>query len=287
MQLDTLLRSIFNNFKFEGFKIEVLYNTTNQNYEMGYTLLKNKFTNVSFIKESTQKDYFTIKDCNFYNIKKFIKHKKLRTAKTNFRSLLKTLLHEQVEYTMFLTDDSAFYAPVQLEKEIFEWISECPTKRSFSLRLGLEMNHAGAKNIIGKYLTWHFYDPQETSNWSYQFSVDGHIYSNKLICQLADNIYFTNPSFFESLLCNYIKEKHLLEEGRCYTKSVLLSFPINIVQQVANNESLNASIEIMNEKFLEGYIFDYEIPNNIKMFQQYPSTILLKNDNGKVIKLYC
>ena len=60
-----------------------------------------------------------------------------------------------------------------------------------------------------------------------------------------------------------------------------------MVQQVENNESLNASLEILNKKFLEGYTFDYNIPEKIEAFQQYPSFLTLTNNKNEKIELSC
>lgn len=288
MQLDTLIRSIFNNFKFQDYKIEILYNTSNDEFEKGYTLLKKKYTTVTFLKESKEKDHFGWKEfLSFYNLKKIIKHKKLRIIKSNFRTLLRKMLYEDFDCTMFLTDDSAFYSSVKLDDNIFNWINKNPQCNSFSLRLGLGINQEEDKTEKDGYIIWDYYNACEKKNWSYQFSVDGHIYSNKILRRLSDKIFFTNPSFFESMICNYVREHKLFNQGMCFKKSTLLSYPINMVQQVENNESLNASLEILNKKFLEGYTFDYNIPEKIEAFQQYPSFLTLTNNKNEKIELSC
>ncbi|MCS2582900.1 hypothetical protein NXY00_05435 [Bacteroides sp. BFG-551] len=288
MQLDTLLRSIYNYFEYKDYRIDVLYNCSDDEFEKGYMLLKNNYPEVSFVKESMVRDSFGIKEASsFYNLKKIVKHKKMRIIKTNFRSLLRAMLHKTKGYTMFLTDDSAFYSSINLTDDIFDWIGNKPECRSFSLRLGLGVNQTEPKTVDGDYVFWNFYSSKEKKNWSYQFSVDGHIYSNEVMRNLADKIFFTNPSFFESMVCNYVREKNMLGEGRCFLKSKLLSFPINMVQKVANNESLNASLETLNEKFLDGYTFGYNIPEKIEEFQQYPSFLILTKGDDDNIKLEC
>ena len=288
MQLDTLLRSVYRHFKFKGYKLKVLYNTSNSEFEKGYEILKNKYPQVKFVKESKSKDRFGIKEALcFYNMKKFIKHKHLHNIKSNFRTLLCEMLGEDADCSMFLTDDSAFYSDVYLTEYIFSWVNEKPFKRSFSLRLGLGVNQEEPKTEKNGFVYWDYYRSCEKKNWTYQFSVDGHIYSTKMLSRLADKIFFTNPSFFESMICNYVREHKMLNEGMCFKKSTLLSYPINMVQQVAENESLNASLEILNEKFLEGYTFDYKIPEKIEMFQQYPSYLTLTNNKKENITLSC
>lgn len=288
MQLDTLLRSVYKHFKFDNYRVEVLYNTSDRDFEKGYDLLKGKYLQVEFVKESTNKDHFGIKDAMcFYNLKKIIKHKQLRNAKSDFRSLLCGMLHGNADCSMFLTDDSAFYSDVCLTDDILSWVNEKPLQRSFSLRLGIGINQEEPKTEKDGFVYWDYYKSCEKKNWTYQFSVDGHIYSTKLLRQLADKIFFTNPSFFESMVCNYVREKRMLSEGMCFRKSTLLSYPINMVQKVADNESLNASLETLNEKFLEGYTFDYEVPEKIEVFQQYPASLTLKRNGNENIKLSC
>ena len=285
LQLDTLLTSLIQNWKAPEYKIDVIYNTTDYDYQKGYNLLIDKYkkyTNIVFNKENNNKDKWSIKElCNIRNFISYTKHNKKFTSNSNFRSLcIELLKKEDNEFIMFLTDDSVFIENVDISTEIFDWIKENPKKRQFSLRIGIENNSQSNKAIKQhkNYFCWNFYCSPKNTNWSYPFSVDAHIYHKSVVIKLLSEYIFCNPNTLEGNINAQVYRKRLFEEGRCFKKGILLSFPINMVQTIYNNKRLDVDAKMLNNMFLQGYTMKYPIPNDYDSFQQYPNYLLFEKD---------
>lgn len=277
LQLDTLLNSIIENWESTDYKLSILYNTSSEEYQQGYERLKNKYSQFSFVKETQKKHYYQLKDyLSFFNWKKIIKYKHCRAQKSNFRVLLNQIIKEtSSQYVMFLTDDSKFIEPVSISKELLLWIDENPSQHSISLRLGENINTPPNnirknKNVI----EWNYYNNFAKKNWNYPFSVDAHIYNQAFIFSLLEKCIYTNPSTLEAHICDYVCKHKLLSIGKTFLKPLILSYPINMVQDIADNESLEISCEYLNKQFLDGYILDYPKQPSISTFQQYPKELL-------------
>ncbi|MDE5635609.1 MAG: hypothetical protein K2I52_04810, partial [Muribaculaceae bacterium] len=153
-----------------------------------------------------------------------------------------------------------------------------PVDTQYSLRLGININNP--INYISKegYISWNFYDLENTHDWIYHFSVDAHIYDRKFILNLANDIIFSNPNSYEAFTRERIYRNGYQRHGYANIEPSILSFPINMVQMVQDNESLSVSTELLEKYFLEGYKLLYIIPENINTFQYYPDTLLLEKD---------
>lgn len=287
LQLDALLASVQQHWSKTAHRLAILYNTSNDEYQAGYEILEKKYPQYQFIKEINGKSRYSCKDyLSFFNLKKLVRYKHCRWQKSNFRELLTNIINKtSCEQIMFLTDDSLFIRDVEIGHEIEDWIEQDPEQNSFSLRLGLGINNPQKllPNSINGIITWKYSDYTKYKNWGYPFSVDGHIYSKKLIKPLLDKVIFNNPSTLEAHLYDYSMKKHLLENGKTYTSTCLLSYPLNMVQTVAENESLGISTKELNDYFLTGYSLSYPIPEHITAFQQYPNKLLLCKDGNNII----
>ena len=278
MQLDALLRSIVTYWKAHP-QISIIYNTSDELYEEGYKILRNNYQ-VDFYKEKSRqshcyhaKDYFS-----YYNSRKWVKHPKLRFPKTDFREIVQSIVEDSAcEYVMFLTDDSVFIRDVQLPDLGF--IRKNSQQLSFSLRLGASIKPS-PQDLTQKddLLFWNYYDNTTLKNWGYPFSVDGHIYHKTFISTMLRKCIFNNPSSLETMLCFYAFEHRLLSQGCCHVVPSMLSFPLNMVQTVADNESQDVSVQMLNERFLQGQGIKYPIPNEFETFQQYPDYICFEKD---------
>lgn len=285
LQLDTLLTSLVEHWKSPDYCIDVLYNTTDKDYEKAYQKVQDKFATypITYHKESAVADklqtrMFLVWD----NIKRYLKYDCLRRPKSNFRSLLiKTIKDNPCSHLMFMTDDAMFIRNINLPQHIFQWIDECPDSRQFILRIGEGMNNQ-PKDIVRKeneYLKWSMYDAKFMSNWGYNFSVDAHIYSKDTIIRVFDKIWFVNPNTLEDPVCRAFRTKKQMGEAMSYDSPTLLSFPINMVQSVAKNETMGVACGMLNQKYLDGYTMKYPIPEKITSFQVYPDYLrLFKGD---------
>lgn len=70
--------------------------------------------------------------------------------------------------------------------------------------------------------------------------------------------------------------------GNCAAS--ILSYPINMVQNVVDNESLGIDCGLLNRWYLDGYAMQYPVPEDIDIFQQYPEYVYLDKDNRRIVK---
>ena len=60
----------------------------------------------------------------------------------------------------------------------------------------------------------------------------------------------------------------------------MLTFPINIVQSSVDNDSLNVSVEILNQRFLKGESLEYVLNESFDSKKQYVKMIKFTDANG-------
>lgn len=289
LQLDTLIASIAEKWQAPKYKIDVIYNTSDKDFQKGYDILVEKYKanpHVVFNKETGITDKYSLKE--MLNVRNFItynKNKKKFTPKTNFRSLCNELLkRDKNEFVMFLTDDAMFIKNVNIETSILDWIKEAPSKRQFSLRMGDGMNNQGDEvRKVNNYLSWEFHKNPRNTNWGYPFSVDAHIYHKKPVSKLFSKYIFCNPNTLEGFINAQVYRKLFFEEGKANTFCSLLSYPINMVQTVEENETLGIDCKMLNDMLLDGYTMKYPVPDAYDTFQQYPTHLYFEKD-GEVTK---
>lgn len=286
MQLNTLLLSMARHIKCDNYTIDILYNVSSDEFAQGYNqLIQANQTNshIHFIQEKTISPKQLILEAfhagSKSEIKYFINTFRKKKSKTNFRKILLSLLKDNSSSdVMFLTDDACFIEKTNIDNEIVEWINADPYNRQFSLRTGKGMNEEpqGIKSV-NNYLEWEYYNYPFFTLWGYPFSVDAHIYNKAVIIKALNNCYFNNPNSFEGFVSKYAQKKRYFGRGRAFTKTRILSFPINMVQSIANNESLNISVERLNNYYLKGYTLEYPIPDSFTTFQQYPDSLIFNH----------
>ena len=283
MQLNTLLKSIQQHWQGHRFHVSVLYNCSSDIYANGYDLLKTRFPQVKFVQESNNISGHKLNELLLmFNLKRYIKYRYIRHPKSDFRTKLIGLLNQaEAEFVMFLTDDSQFIADVTIDSSVKDEILADPYNIQYSLRLGQNINYPGKINYVNKNLiAWNFNDPKNKRDWRYNFSVDAHIYSKKVIIDLAQRILFSNPNSYEAFTTIFCRKKGWLNRGVANIEPSILSFPINMVQDVQNNESLAVSIEQLEKWFEKGYELDYPKPERIEAFQYYPKFLILSSPSG-------
>ena len=283
LQLEALLSSIQRHWTRTEYRLSVIYNTSGDDFERGYSLLKRDFPDFRFVKETRSDHLWHTSDylC-FFNLKKIFRYPNLRKQCSDFRDLLLGILSDcNAPYTMFLTDDSVFVRDVVLSDEALSFIDEDVTQNQISLRLGKRVSACPPDiPVRDGSLVWRFHRyPLETS-WGYCFSVDAHIYSTTLMRQIFGRIIFNNPNTLEGVVCHYVRTRRLLDAGLTFEDPFILSFPLNRVQNVAENKSLGVSVALLNELYLNGKRLEYSPPDEIREFQQYPSEVRLVKDGN-------
>ena len=286
MQLDALLESVKKYLLLQDYEIGVLYNTSDNKYQLGYDILIEKYKDISFYKECSQlfTTYSFAELTNLFNIKLLYLCSHLRREKTNFRHLLlKVLRKSRTPFTMFLTDDSVFIRPTKLELKDLDWINESPSERQLSLRHGEEV--IGERNIrfTDTGFEWSFTDYDNNDHWGYRFSLDAHIYSRITLTSLLKKASFSNPNTLESSVLLHSCHKKMFSKGRCFRRMGILSYPINIVQTTFSNKALNAKPSLLNDYYIEGYRLDYPVLKDFSSFQIYPVCIYLCKGGKRII----
>lgn len=278
MQLNTLIASVYEYFQYP-FKITVLYNCT-ASHSKGYEILKNRYPQINFVKEEKESKGYVISELSkLFNLKRYLKYEYIRSPKSDFRRKLISILSESnSQFVMFLTDDSVFISPVKLNKMLLQRIAEQPENMQYSLRLGENINSPKNYAKESDFMVWSFYDDENLRDWRYNFSVDAHIYDREYVLSLAKDIVFNNPNSYESFTKIRICQKKQQQCGVANLEPCILSFPINMVQTVQDNESLSVSTEQLEKYFVEGYSLRYRIPENIDTFQYYPDTLFLEKN---------
>ena len=296
IQLDALINSIFNKWKDVEILIDVIYSSSDEVFENGYSLLKErlmKHGNVHFHKENKKKfpKWSFTELTNLYNLKLLYLCPFLRGRRTDFRDILISILKETIApCTMFLTDDSVFIKDIRWGNDIEQWIGIDERQHQYSYRHGLELipdvpldtDNNSIIFLNEKVYEWSFSAFKKNNHWGYNFSLDAHVYGTKFIYRLLNHASFSNPNTLESCVGLHVGKKNLLTIGRCGEYICILSYPINVVQKVFKNAALNASPRTLNDYYLKGYILEYPPINNITAFQVYPEHVYVTKNAERI-----
>lgn len=226
-QLDLLLSTIK---PYPAFVPKVIYLATEDSFKEGYALTKKRYdTDVEFVEESDMKQQV----CSHVG-----------------------------RFTCFMTDDSFIYRTIDMNKLAIGLDSI--SLGQFSLRLGLNTtdNHGsksgppnhrksfGAENGI---IWWDVNDYKPHECYGYKMSLDGHIYSGRVLSKMLEKIAWGNPNQIECQLNDHRKDVGTTIMS--FPKSVLVSSPVNRVQEICQNwygETYPADINVLNMYYLEG-----------------------------------
>ena len=169
---------------------------------------------------------------------------------------------------------------------MIKWLKSSPKHRQISLRLGVGMNNQPHNMVVDNdgLIRWNMNDVDHMTNWGYRFSVDAHIYDKELILDFYKKYIFINPNTLEGYIEDRLFSKKFVSEACTFEKPMLLSFPINMVQKEADNESLGVDCDKLNQMYLDGYTLRYPVPRTINMFQVYPDHLILENKD-QIIKM--
>lgn len=235
-QLRNLLISIQKNCP-NIFNINVLYDYSTPEYEMGYNRLKseNILPNINWIKQ------------------------------TDFKLQVLNLLQTNSTYSCFGTDDGIFYHSFD-ESIVSKTLQEDQGVFCFSLRLGKNVSKCYTQNCDNVLIPLEEYDNLIKWDWtkhycdfSYPLSVDFHVFRSKEIIKLTKQVVFKNPNEYEGGLQMF--EDYPRFKMASFHHSVLVNSPTNVVQNVFQNrhgEQFGISAKELNEKYLNGEVIDYD-----------------------------
>jgi hypothetical protein len=286
MQLELLLDSISKYDSSKLLQVHVIYTTSSDSFEAGYKMLKVKFPLLQWHKEYQFEDRFVWPVLPFYwhNYYWWLRYKHNRTVKSNFNLLVQQILKEsQSEFAMFLTDDSMFVDSIEIKTIFLDRIRKNKWNYCYSLRHG--KNLFGGKYIEEKDgIEADRNDKHEHSEWSYPFSVDGHIYSMIVIRKLFRKIIFKNPNTLEGNIAHYVRAKGYFNHLMANKQSCLLGFELNRVQTISDNNNLNISNKTLNDAYLDGchIVLDYTLPQ-IHLFRPVLNKVSVINKSYSIL----
>jgi hypothetical protein len=229
MQLDACLRSIHRWAPYSG-PIVVVYQATATQYANGYRLL-NLEGNV-----------------------------RLEPQATDFRRSVLDALDAESEYTVFHTDDDVFFRRPEAAPVLPAQFA------SFSLRLGENTTYCyplsrpqrlPVRSVKGPIMTWDWM--RARGDFAFPMSLDGHIFSTRLLLRMLSRARFSNPNKLEGELHlrRYLAPQMML----AFRKSCLVSIPANVVTATHRNRAGQNpawSAEALNARFLAGDRIDLE-----------------------------
>ena len=199
----------------------------------------------------------------------------------NFKQQVVSFLESSSGHCFFLVDDIVFRRPVDMNvcSNILE---NNPDILTFSLRLGLHLNYCYPVNAFQKipdgqvqhgYFLWAWRSGMH--DWSYPFSVDGHIFRAKQLLNYIRHLEFNTPNSFEAEMQKIPHHFALPNLSICGAESSLFNNPLNRVQDTFQNRSGNTTAEELLSRWDDGLEIDIDklvkmIPNGAHFIVDFP-----------------
>lgn len=224
MQLDLLLRTIELNAK-DTFNINVLYTCSNDEFKDGYELLKKRFDNINWIEE------------------------------INFKEQVIKLMDTDLEYSCFFVDDDIMFGKFN-EEEIIKVLRENNEIFCFTPHQGLNAKKCyklKCDNIIlpdredDNFIYWNY--TNRYADAGYPLSLNGNVFRTKEIKKMVKVTNFVNHLTLEDNL-------QIFSEN--FPKEIIFAYKNSIVVTSINNENNFLYLKEMNDKYLNGYVIDFE-----------------------------
>ena len=238
-QLNLLLESIDENGS-NLFDSTVIYTATDDSFQEGYDKLLDAYSDINFIKQND--------------------------APSDFREITLEAINNCGEYVCFFVDDNIIYRKIDVDfNSICKLFEHDDNVVCLSLRLGvntlIQNEYKGVYSPVPQkvevfedtYILWDWTALPSHTNFAYPFSVDGHIFKTKTVSDMIDYD-FDTPNGFEGRG----KADSLPPVMSCFSESIVVNSPINIVGSSANAAGIKygMSLEKLNEMFLEGQSID-------------------------------
>jgi hypothetical protein len=239
LQLYALLESLEKHAS--GFrKIGVIYRDDPE-YESGYRMVKNRFSDISFFQQSKT------------------------SPKKDFKPLVMDFTFgdfgKGASYIAYAVDDIIITDEIDFKKGV----EKLKQTSAYGLyyRLGRHTDYCYAidqyqgvpdlVDVSDNYYVWQFSTGK--GDWNYPNSVDLVLYKKDDLHDLFTKIKFTFPNDFEGEWAKYADANKI---GLCYERAKMVNIPMNIVSTF-NNRFINSySAEELNLMFLKGLKIDIE-----------------------------
>lgn len=215
-------------------KITVIYKADTEEHEKGYSIVKQDFPQVNFVRQKSSSDFKEL--------------------------TLKAVEFDQHEYIIFAVDDIVVTRKIDFD-EITKHLETC-NAYAFYLRMGKHITQCySERRVTGTpplqeisqgVLCWNFKDG--TGDWGYPHTVDMTVYRKNDLKKIFLVLPFTNPNTLEGNWAGIAPKNQL---GLCFKEAAIVNCPLNIVQSTYNNRHSNeCSPEDLLELFLDGYKMD-------------------------------
>ncbi|GAB6181517.1 hypothetical protein JCM14036_28360 [Desulfotomaculum defluvii] len=238
MQLDATLRSFYLHCQdLQRVELNVIYLTSNDQYQEQYQTLIQEYPEVVFIQE------------------------------THFKEQLLKLVKPQ-DYILFLVDDNLFVRNFSLQQFI-DCLEDYPDALGYSLRLGWNSVYCYTYNcpqrvpnfqeIQDKVLLYDWIAADH--DFAYSLEISSSLYRTSDLFPLLQMLPFNNPNTLEALLVTQRQKFRNKNKLLCSQYSLTFCNPINKVQQVFENRVGNLfsySVEELSKLFDDGYRVDVE-----------------------------
>lgn len=225
-QLDAFIRTATENAGITPSDISVLYRYS-ENFASDLLKLREEHPEVNFIEQG------------------------------DFRNdVLQWLDKHESSVVSFATDDALFTRTVPA-KMIEEILTGNPSITTFSLRMGLHLDHCYPTNsaqqipdgmIQQGVFVWS--TSGADGDWGYPLSVDGHVFKRELVKEMFRAFDFKNPNSLES---NWqVIRQHVSPIACCLPKSCYFNVPLNRVQDDYKNRCGNIDSEELQVLYRKG-----------------------------------
>jgi len=243
-QLDLLLQSIVKNGN-NLFNINILYEASSQEYKDGYLKVSERFPSYERFNWVEEED---------------------------FEKDTLELLNKSGKLVCFFVDDNILYRPLELNQEEVEDIVDDDIF-CLSLRLGgntvVQSEYDNSMCVLPSqvtlindtFLAWDWRHLPPFTNFSYPFSVDGHIYRREEVLKIVSQYEFVTPNAFEGMAyANTGCLGNAPSRMTCLKRSVLVNTPLNLVGSSENKsgQKFGKSLQELNEEYLSGNIPDFD-----------------------------
>ena len=245
MQLYALLESIDLNLK--GIESStVIYRSSHDRFTQAYVVVEKQFPHVRFIKQGAQPSH-------------------------DFKPLvLKTFRAGKSPYICFAVDDIIVKAKADMTAAT--QAMAMAGAYGFFLRLGQHLTTCYSEDkaqpipplstISNSILSWTL--KEGIDDWGFANTVDMTIYRKKDLIKNFMLMDYTNPNKLEGAWARYAKGQRN-KKGLCFSESVVVNIPVNLVQDVYPNRHMNGwSPDQLLEKFNEGLKIDISHLHGIK-----------------------
>ncbi len=254
-QLDLFLRSLKKYFiEFKELKFNILYTYSNDKFKQGYDKLFtiHNDSNLNYIKETKK-----------------------------FKSHVLDIVDEKEKHIVFFVDDMIFKNEFSLKSKQFKLFDLDDDILTLSLRLHKNLSYCYPARI-------HISPPKFNSNnifrwrgqqgdYGYPMSLDGHFFRTSDMLPFLNGLNYNNPNSLESSLASYALNRPTMI---CFEESVVLTIPVNKVQNFNQNVYGNISANFLNDKFLNDFIIDlipFEGFKNISCHQEMEMEYIKNN----------